>query len=469
MLVCAAASLSGFRAASEPNTRIAIQSYASKIPEEGPNYASYLLRTMGPQAPLHGDALRAFLESRMSRDPGVVTGADELRAAVTRGRLQFIEGEYAQAIRLLGDARHSMLQRQALMAADQTLRSQLHRATLFLAHAYLRLQDNAKAVSLVSEVVRSYPDRELSLVQHGPQLVDLYKRVRLDMRDQKLGSLAVVTEPAGCMVFVNERYVGLSPTQVSKLYPGKYRVYAQRPGELGRTHEVDITGENTQLNIDFGLDRALRTRPTVTLLYPTRNDMARYEKQHAITVARRLGATEVVVLGIRRYQGRQGIQATVLAVSTGRVLRSGMVAIEPTSPTPAEVKALGHFLSVGKPGAGVIVRSVDTAKSPSGPMSAAWPWTALGLGIASLAAGIPLIILDGQGTCEAGVCESTYNTMGLGLGLTIAGGAALVTSAVLFVLRARAKRASEPPPRNQAVVMPFVARHSAGVTAQMSF
>lgn len=158
--------------------RIALEAYTQRIPDDGPHVVSYLLRVLGDRAPIHGDQLRQSVSERVSSYPGDTSGAEQLEHEMAAGRKHFIEGEYAKAAEQLARARQRVIAHQALIAVDQTLREPLHRATLFLAHALLRLGRRDRAVELISETVRSFPDRELSLVHHGPDLVRLYREVR---------------------------------------------------------------------------------------------------------------------------------------------------------------------------------------------------------------------------------------------------------------------------------------------------
>jgi len=460
-------------------TPVALEVYAGAPPEDARYYVDYLLRTMGQEAPLHGAELRQRIESNLSHSPGTSEQPKNIRHLVEDGRRLFIEGQFMDAAAELEQARETLMNKVALVASDQTLRDALHKALLMLAHSYLRLKQPDRATEMISQVVRSFPDRDLSMVRYGPDLVSFYKKVRREMDRQPRGTLAVSTRPEKCLVFVNERFIGLSPTRVVDLYPGRYRIYIQRPKERGRIHVANVNGGDHQISIDFELDRVLRTEPFVGLQFRDRAMMERDEARYAAAVARGVESPMAVVLGFRRYQGRRMLQGTTVSADTGRPIRTGMVALEPAAPSPDTIKALGLFLVSGKPGSGVIVGGgeggsvpasggvapADRAGGPGFFSARVFKWVTLGLAVAGLASGITLIALDGTGTCDApegGLCPQSYETMVPGAVLTAAGGAAAVGSGLLFWWDARGTR-------REVALLPWAGPRLAGLGARLSF
>jgi len=438
-------------AVARADSSILLESYSGEPPEEASRYVDYLMRTLGKAAPAHGPTLRRTVEAQLSLSAGPSTVPPGLRSAVEEGRRHFIEGEFTEAIAQLEEARTLLLQRVALLASDQSLRDLLHRSLLFLSHAYLRTHQGERATERVGEVIRSFPDRDLSLVQvqFGPELVKLYREVRRELDRQQRGTLAITTQPPGCLVFVNERFVGLSPTRVVDLYPGRYRVYAQRQQARGRVHLATVAGAEHSVEINFELDSVLETEPRVGLRYASQATMERQEIADSALVGQALEATSVLLVGLRRHQGRRALLGTTISPATRRVIRSGMVVLEPTPPAPATLKALGRFLVAGEGGAGVIIKASPAtelapveAERGRGPFSPrVWKWVTLGLAVGGLASGITLLALDGRGTCEAqaegGRCPEMYRTLVPGAILTSVGGLAAGGSGLLFYLDAR--------------------------------
>ena len=452
---------------------ILLESHVGDPPQDTRFYVEFLARAMGDKELLASVELGRLIEQRVSRDPGAAVSSTELNQLVLEGRRQFIEGQFAQSITTLQRARRRLLGATALVASDQNLRNALHTTLLFLANGLMRSNQEDQATLQVSEVIRSFPDRELSLVQYSPTLVKFYKKVRRDLDRQARGSITVNTRPAGCLVFVNERYVGLSPTRVPDLYPGRYRVYIQRPQQRGRLHSVTVDGNDAALDVDFQLDRVLRTREFVGFRFPDVKTMEREEVAHAASVARAVDAPLALVVGFRQHQGRRVLMGMVVSKDTARPVRTGMVALEPAAPSAATLRRLGEFLLLGKEGNGLIMPGETQPVVPAagGGTSAitVLKWVGLGLSIATLAAGITLWALDGHGTCDASLpgdrCKESYNTLAPGIGLTATGAALAVGTGVLFWLDARAPRKE----RSALTVSPAVARGGGLVTARWTF
>jgi hypothetical protein len=430
-------------AAAEGSASILLLSRAG-TDEDVSHYVEFLLGTLGERAPLHGAALARQIESRLSAGPGPLERVD-LASTVARGRRLFLEGEFPAAIDTLESARRALRGRTALVAADPQLRDAMHSALLLLAHAHLRNDQRDKARSRIIEALRSFPDRDLSLVQHGPELAAFFREVRRELGRQRQATLHVATRPAGCSVFVNERYVGLSPVRVAGLYPGRYRIYLQRGQELGRVSHVRLSGVDRLVQIHFGLDTALRTDAAPSLRFTDAAAQRRHEAPYAAAVGKALEAPSVLLLGVRRHQGRKALYGATVSAATGAVARAAMVLLEP-APAPPAMQALGRYLIAGEEGAAVIVLADDRGQArPPRPgffSARVFKWIALGAAVAALASGITLVVLHGRGTCgEPGTCPDRYNTLVAGATLTAAGGAAAVTSGVLFYLDARRPRA----------------------------
>jgi hypothetical protein len=448
---------------------ILLESYAGARPDQAVPYVRQLLASMGEAAPLHGPRLRQQIDSRLARGTGSGAEAARLRATVEEGGRLFIEGEFPTAIARLESARAGLLREVGGLAADPSLRSSLHRALLFLAHAYLRSQQPEKAAERIGEVVRSFPDRDLSLlqVQHGPDLVTLYRKVQAVMGRQGRGSLVVTTQPPGCQVYVDERLVGTSPTRVADLFPGRYRVLAQR----GRVHEVVVHQGEQSLHIQLELEAALRTDAYVGLGFPDTAALERLEVSLAATVGQALDASSVLLVGFRQHEGRKALVGSAISPVTGR-LRSAIVVVEPTPPSPAALRALGRFLLDGQgvADAGLIIPrpGLDApAAAQRTPFFSArvFRWVTLGVAAGALAAGVALLAVHGRGTCDGSArCPEKLDTLAAGAALTGVGGAAAIGSGILFYWDRR-QRSTER--STSAALVPWLG--AVGASALLSF
>jgi len=72
-------------------------------------------------------------------------------------------------------------------------------------------------------------------------------------------------------------------------------------------------------------------------------------------------------------------------------------------------------------------------------------WVTLGLAVAGLASGIPLLVIHGRDTCERqfGECPQQHNTLAAGVTLTAVGALSAGASALLFYFHARSQPAEE--------------------------
>ena len=129
--------------------------------------------------------------------------------------------------------------------------------------------------------------------------------------------------------------------------PGRYRVYVQKESRgVGRTHEVEVTaGATRRLVVSWGLDAALRTTPFVGFAFASEAQRRKSEAPLATAVARAIGASSVVVVGVRPFEGRRALVGTVLSPGTAKPLRSAALALEPVEPGDDKIRGLARFLA----------------------------------------------------------------------------------------------------------------------------
>ena len=467
---------------------ILIRSHSAQLDADARDYLDAFSRALGQQRALLGASLRDLIEARMSRGPTDLAGAEKaLIKQVEDGRRRFIEGKFPEALKLLLPARDRLLAAEGRVASDQRLRHALHTALLMLGHTHLRLKQPEKATEAVSEVVRSIPPgQDLSMIKYAPELVTFFKKVRLQLKRQDRAALRVTTDPAGCLVFLNGRYVGISPVRVADLYPGRYRVYIQRPRRPGRVHEVVMNGADRRLSVNFGLDSVLRTKKHVAFEFASQAELARREVKYATSVARAVGASQAILVGFRKLDSGPVLMGTLVSEDGGRVVRSGFVSLAPAAPSPRTLRSLAEFLlSGGQPPPGVKIQGAGSPAHAGGSAPAVAPapasapndrgggwmgtarWIALGVAVVGLGVGIPLMAMDGGCIEEsAGRCPETYETMSGGVAATAVGGAAAAGAVVLFFLDA--KRQSKDRAARAAVV-PALLPGGAGVWATVCF
>ena len=463
---------------------ILVRSHAGDLDRDSLQHLDAFARILGQHRALMGAALSKAMEARVSRPPGTLSGTDDaITRQVNSGRRAFVDGDFQRAVKLLEPARRALMNAEGRLSSNQSLRGALHTALLMLGHTYLRLKKPERATEAVSEAIRSFPDRDLSLVKYAPELVQFYKKVRLQLRRQDRATLRVTTEPAGCLVFINGRYAGLSPARVADLYAGRYSVYVQSARERGRVHQVIMDGSERQLSINFGLDSVLRSGGHLALHFSDAQQMNQKEVRYAASVARAVGASRVILVGVRTLDSGRVLRGTLVSTDGTRVVRSGSISLEPAAPSPATLRSLVDFLFSGKetpevtvqgrPGShkdGETVAATATDRQDDGGPGAGWmglvKWVALGVAVAGLGAGIPLIAMDGSGTCDSGGrCPEQYETLAPGVAATAVGGVAAVGAVVLFVLDARGKKKT----KQRAAVTPLLLPGGVGLGAMVRF
>lgn len=412
--------------------------------------ATLVLGLVGEDA-LGGEALARRLERLVSRPAGADSAPDGLRQKVLEGRRLFIEGQYAQALTILEQARRAFHANPSMVATDQGLRDSLYKALVYLAHVQLRQGKAAQARRAVTALLRGFPDRPISTARYGPELVALYKEVHRSMSRLPRGRLIISSQPSGSMVFLDERYVGVAPITVKSLYPGSYRVYLQRADQRGRVHTVRLFGKDRELTLDMRLDRVLDTRGRVSLVYADQASRKQQQVRHTITLAQRMGAARVILLEQEILEGHKALGATLVDARRGTTLRSARVSLVPPDQAPARVARLAQFISTGRRGADLEIQGpVQLASRPAlstgGGIYSWLKWLTLGVAVAGVAAGATLLVLDGRKTCDTPdgmLCPEYMDTLAGGAALTAAGGAAAAAAGALFYLDSRDQASGE--------------------------
>ena len=456
---------------------ILLVSRVGHVKPEEQQIIAKLIAALAASTPAHGSALGLRINEKISSPADNPKKTHALAHAIDQGREFFIEGAYDKAIAILKPAISALGRHDALLATDGQLRRPLQKGLLFLAHAYLRKKQNDDAIATMTEAIRFFPNTHPLLARYGPDLVKLFGQVNNDLRAKPRATLTLRSKIPGCSVFLNGRYIGVTPTKARDLLPGRYRVYMQRPNAPGRVHLTDVSGTDREVLINHALDAAIVTQDPVGLRYASTSKRRPQEHAHAIAIARALNATKVTLVGFVRHLGRRVIQGQILGATTGRILRSGLIAVEP-SPSEKEIKELASFLLSGKTGEGVILGPAKETPPkapgdrPSFMSMSVWRWITLGLGIALTGAGIPLLAINGTGSCAESRCPDTYHTLAPGIILTAVGGGALVTSAIFFILEARRpspKKQAAGHPQSTAHIEPWINPGGAGIRAAWRF
>ena len=442
---------------------VLVESHAGVRPVRTDEYLQAVGMGLGAPAPLQGARLDALVAERLSTPAGEV-GYPLLQ--LVRGQVLDVQedvtrGRFADGVGRMERLLRQVQQHAAAVAADPRIRRVLFEGRVAQLKGLLRLRRQGEAESVAIELGRSYPDFAVVERDHGPEVTQFVAQVRRQSWPRGRATLTVETSPAGASVFLNERYVGLSPARLPDVMPGHYRVMARLGGAQGRVHAVNVLEESVDLRIDLGFDQALGAGG---FRFESDADRVRREPGYALRLARALGAGQVIAVGLGGPPERPQLTAAVYNVASGTVLRQAGVALGPSPPPHALVVALGRFLRGGAATDGLIVQTaapaVPAAALPPLPAADAAARTGrvllagaiVGYVLAAGAAGAGgyLAYLDGRGTCSEPRCPETYNTLGAGIGLLVGAAVLAAGSTWLLVLargRLRARVTAAPLPR----------------------
>jgi hypothetical protein len=453
---------SAFGAPAEPLV-IMVESHVGPRPGRTNEYLSAVLAGLADPVPLSGEGLNTLVADRLSSRAGNLdapilspTKKQVLEAQEDIARARFADG-VARIDRLLRQVR----QHPAAVAADPRIRRALFEGRLAQLKALLRLRRQGDAEALAIELGRSFPDFAVVERDHGPEVTGFCAQVRRQSWPRGRATLTVATSSPGASVFLNERYVGLSPVRLPDVMPGHYRVMARLGEVQSRVHGVGVLEESVDLRIDLGFDQALGEGG---FRFEHEADRLKREPVYALRLARALGATQVITVGLAGPPERPQLAAAVYNVASGTVLRQAAVALGPSPPPHALVVALGRFLRGGAPTDGLIVSTaaptvraaalppLPAADSPPRPGRGLLALSIVGYALAAGAAGAGgyLLSINGRGTCGESRCPETYHTLGAGIGLVV--GAAVLAGGATWLLvvaqrRLRAHLVAAPLPR----------------------
>ena len=396
------AAAAGGTAIAEP---IAIESYSGARPDDASTVVDPLLGDLAKRGFLTGGALVARIEQDVSRSGDALSRAesDGLAARAEEGFSAFRKGRFEEAVSVLEEVWSTLVKQPSTVAERQELRDAEIKVLLGLSLANQRLDNQEGSIKYMAEFLRSFPDREISRAQYGPEPADLAKKVRAELERSARGSLRVeVLDDTGGVVFVNERYVSVGSADLDKLYPGIYRVIVR--GKLnGRVHEVNVEpGSKKLLQVRLSTEAALKTGGRSTsLIFPSEEDRSTGEAAGAASIGSAIRASEVAVVGIRVVNGRRTLIGALVAADTGRPIRSGSLAMDPVAPSSKQVAALGRFIASGEADPTVSVGGdvpiVDKPVADDGYervpwFKDTWGWVLTGTGVAVAGVGIGLLV-----------------------------------------------------------------------------
>jgi len=452
---CVAAALAAFPGgasgapASEP---IVLETRTGERPGDADRLLAPVLAELGRSGFAPPQTVAPRIDQALSRPSRVPTDEQVAEALLTieSGYKQFLSGRFDPAIKEIERGLTVLRASPAAQVGKNDRRATVMRGLVGLALAHRRRGHTVLATEAMKELVRSFPDREVSYKEYGPEPREFFDAVRSDLGRDGVGSISVDLDDDRTVVFVDERYASMGDIVVRDLYPGTYRVFLQQGSRFGRVHEVVVEpGMTTTVSLSWQLDAALLTDGPAALAFDDEAARRELEARFAVRVARALGAPSVVLVGIRMNRGRRSVVGAFYAADSTRPLRSGAVAVEPVAPAAERFQALARLLAGDDEAASLVVPLVDDGEPAvvesrgrrarsRGPVEdrdqdggdrpfRTWKWLAVGSGLVAIAGGATLVAIDNSGgardpntreTAAAGYATAAGGAILTGLGIT---------------------------------------------------
>jgi hypothetical protein len=418
----------------------------------------------------HAGALRAALAGRL---PGVLDAAalrDRMTTAAPPAALLELDRAYAGALaaHLAGEYETSNRTLRSVVDALERLPdgpevfAAWSRALLRLARSEQELGRAVEAQAVLERLLRAAPDTRADPRQFPPSFLALLEQARARLR--ALGTRRLTVEAhAGARMFVDGREVGAAPVAV-EVVPGRHRVSGLRGGLRSPAVILDVT-EDRAVQLDLSLAEAMRPDAGPGLA------LAGNPSAGVGAIAARLGLDRAVAVSLHRDGDATSLEATLLDVRRGTSERQARIPVRSDAAVAdGAIEALAAFVAAGERSPLVVVvretalavtpeaaeRILGGAPSPEDRARTARivRWTALGAGVAAVAAGTAAVLLgrDAQASYDrAGAMKdpsgrvalphkvADYNAIldrgdrqrRLAIGTGVAAGACAVTSALL--------------------------------------
>lgn len=403
-------------ASAEDGFGVVIESYTGSRPDTAGVVLAPVLRELAARRFLAGaDAVGRTFEAQVSRPAASAQGLPaDFAEQIERGHRAWIAGAFDQAVSILGplvDVAHA---NSGAFAKNPGVRERLQKAMVALALSQQRRGDPSAARETFAELLRSFPDAQVSKGTYGPDAAQVFDQTKKELAAAPRGRLLVKLANESAEVFINERFERKGTT-VKELTAGEYRVIVQLGDRLSRTHVVAIKAkEEATLTVDLAFDEAVHSSPVWTgLEFANGPDREKSEATYAASLAKSVGGAGVVVIGFDQVRGRTAIVGSLVSLVNGREIRRASLALDP-APAEERLRALARFLAgevaspdidvqlAGEPAIVVPIggRRVEEPATASGGRWGGWMWITGIAAIGGLGSGAVLLALDG--TCRDG-------------------------------------------------------------------
>ncbi len=189
---------------------IVVESYGGERPADAEQLLPTVLAELGSRGFDTGAALSKQIVDRMSAQAAILAPEQvaEAQRFLDSGQSNFLSGDFALAVKDLTFGLGLFDGAPATLARDPDLLDVRFRGLVYLSLAYKRQGKQSEATRTMAELIRSYPNRQISRTEFSPEVRDLHRKIGDELDQQGLGSLKITIDDQRTSVFVNERYVG---------------------------------------------------------------------------------------------------------------------------------------------------------------------------------------------------------------------------------------------------------------------
>ena len=226
-----------------------------------------------------------------------IVEADRL---IEKGKDDYLEGHFPEAIEQLERARGLMSRAVETVEEERQAGEALFRAELYLAFT-LRAQGAAsigRARDVMKDAIRTFPSLEPPTSEYGPENLRFFLDVKKELEQGAMARVRIRAIGAPANVYLDGRLVGVTPLDLHRVYPGSYRLHMKRGSERSRLHAVEIRPGDNQFVVDIGFDNAIRDEEPPSLVYSTIAGRAENASHHAARFAEIVGASAALLFSI---------------------------------------------------------------------------------------------------------------------------------------------------------------------------
>ena len=452
-IVVIAVMLFAASAEAAPGDGIVVESYSGQRPEDANRLLSPVLDELANRGYVAGpEVVGRRFEQKVSRPSIVENGlSDAFAEQVEKGHKAWIAGRFDEAVKVLTPLVDSAHANPGAFAQNQPLREKQLKALIALALSYQRIGDQDATRQTFGEILRSFPDTQLSRASYGPDAFNLFEEVKKQTTAGGKGKLVVKATNDAAVVFINERFQNAGGSARAELLPGEYRVFVQVGKQLSRVHRVNVVAnEEATVTIDADFDALVHSSPKWSgFLFADAGAREKLESTYAAAFANAINARGVVLVGIDNVRGRPAIVGSLVSLMNGREVRRASINLDP-DPSVDKLRALARFIagenaapgidiqlagdinSVPAGGTGEGVQIGDLKRRDEGGTWGGWKFITGGLALGALGVGAYLLSVDGDCTDDACTYQRETSISGWA---TIGGGAVLAGVTVYLFIR----------------------------------